>query len=112
MRLFTSDPDIVLHGREALQIYFFGFIMMVFQFSGQSTFVGLGKSKQAIFFSLLRKVVIVVPLTLLLPKIGFGVNGVFWAEPISNAIGGLACFGTMMATVWRKLGNAAEQKSV
>ncbi len=112
LRLFTSDPDIVLHGQEALQIYFFGFILMVFQFSGQSTFVGLGKSKQAIFFSLLRKVVIVVPLTLLLPKIGFGVNGVFWAEPISNAIGGLACFGTMMATVWRKLGNAAEQKSV
>ena len=48
--------------------------------------------------------IIVVPLTLLLPKVaGLGVMGVFLAEPISNFVGGLASFGTMMATVWRKL---------
>ena len=47
-------------------------------------------SNDTIFFSLLRKVFIVVPLTLLLPKVGFGVMGVFMAEPISNVIGGLA----------------------
>ena len=32
-----------------------------------------------------------------------GVMGVFLAEPISNLIGGLACYGTMLATVWRDL---------
>lgn len=103
MRLFSNDPSIIQHGSEALKIYFFGFIMMVFQFSGQSTFVGLGKSKQAIFFSILRKIIIVVPLTLLLPRLGFGVDGVFIAEPVSNVLGGLLCFCTMMATVWRQL---------
>ena len=54
-------------------------------------------------FSLLRKVIIVVPLTLLLPAMGFGVEGVFLAEPISNLIGGLAAFTTMWITVYRKL---------
>lgn len=46
---------------------------------------------------------IVAPLTLLLPKVGFGVNGVFLAEPVSNAIGGLACFVTMYFTLYRRL---------
>ena len=76
---------------------------MAFQFTGQSSFTALGYSKHAIFFSLLRKAVIVAPLTLLLPRVGFGVNGVFLAEPISNAVGGLACFVTMYLVLYRRL---------
>lgn len=88
-----------------MKIYFFGIFMMALQFAGQSTFVALGKSRQAIFFSLFRKAIIVIPLTLLLPMAGgLGVNGVFLAEPISNFLGGAACFATMMVTVYRKLG--------
>ena len=101
--IFTSDPAIIEKGPEALGLYFFGFFFMSFQFAGQTVFQALGYAKRAVFFSLLRKVVIVVPLTVLLPMIGFGVNGVFLAEPISNAIGGLACFITMWMTVYRKL---------
>ena len=111
MRLFSSDAATIKAGSEAMRIYFFGFIMMVFQFSGQSTFVGLGRSKQAIFFSILRKIIIVVPLTLLLPRMGFGVDGVFIAEPVSNAIGGGLCFLTMMLTVWRELGRKEREKA-
>ena len=48
--------------------------------------------------------VIVAPLTLLLPKlISPSVNGVFLAEPISNFIGGATCFGTMLTVVGRQL---------
>ena len=83
---------------------FQGFFMMSFQFAGQSTFTALGRSKQAVFFSLFRKVVIVIPLIYILPHIGnLGVNGVFMAEPVSNFIGGIACFTTMYFTVYRKL---------
>ena len=46
---------------------------------------------------------IVVPLTLLLPRLGMGVLGVFAAEPISNVIGGSASFLTMRATVYKKI---------
>jgi putative MATE family efflux protein len=102
--LFSSDAEILTTGILPFRVYFAGFIMMTLQFCGQSTFVALGKSKQAIFFSLFRKVIIVVPLTLILPNIAsLGVIGVFLAEPISNCIGGLASFLTMIVTVYRKL---------
>ena len=101
--MFTDDAMTIDVGAKMLNIYFFGFVFMAFQFAGQSTFQGLGKAKQAVFFSLFRKAMIVVPLTLLLPRVGFGAEGVFLAEPISNAIGGLACFITMWMTVYRKL---------
>ena len=101
--IFSDDLQMIEMGIGALQIYFFGFVFMAFQFAGQSTFQALGDARHAITFSLLRKVVIVVPLTLILPMIGLGVNGVFLAEPISNAIGGMACYITMRMTVYRKL---------
>ena len=102
--VFTEDATMLEYGVSALHLYFFGFFFMAFQFTGQSTFTALGHSRQAIFFSLLRKAIIVTPLTILLPRIGFGVSGVFLAEPISNAIGGLAYFITMWFTVYRRLG--------
>lgn len=101
--VFSSDPELLAVGPKALNVYFFGFFFMSFQFAGQSAFQALGFARHAIFFSLLRKAFIVVPLTLLLPRLGLGVYGVFLAEPISNLIGGLACFTTMYRTVYRKL---------
>lgn len=103
LSVFTEDVPMIEAGVDAMRLYFFGFFFMAFQFTGQSAFTALGDSRHAIFFSLLRKAVIVAPLTVLLPKIGFGVNGVFLAEPVSNAIGGLACFVTMYVTLYRKL---------
>ncbi len=102
--IFSNDAETIELGARALRIYFMGFVFMSLQFTGQSTFVGLGKSKRAVFFSILRKVVIVVPLTIFLPMLmGLGTDGVFLAEPISNLVGGLACFLTMYFTLYRKL---------
>lgn len=109
LSLFSEDAQLVEIGVRSMQIYFFGFCFMSMQFAGQSTFVALGKSRQAVFFSLLRKAVIVFPLTLLLPRVGgLGVDGVFLAEPISNLLGGAACFFTMLATVWPMLKRGEE----
>ncbi|MDO5399014.1 MAG: MATE family efflux transporter [bacterium] len=100
--MFTRDTAIIEAGLKPLHIYFFGFVFMALQFSGQSIFVGLGCAKRAVFFSIFRKVIIVIPLTVLLPRV-FGVHGVFAAEPISNVIGGSASFLTMYFTLYRKL---------
>lgn len=102
--VFTDDVELIENGVSALHIYFFGFIFMALQFTGQSTFQALGYSGRAIFFSLFRKAIIVIPLTIILPQVGFGVDGIFLAEPISNAIGGIACFTTMYFTVYRRIG--------
>lgn len=105
LALFTGNREMINSGVRAVHLYFAGFVFMTFQFSGQSVFVALGKSKQAVFFSLFRKVVIVLPLTVLLPGImEDSVAGIFLAEPISNVIGGLASFLTMYFTVYRRLG--------
>ena len=109
IRIFNHEGDLVEAGIPAMQIYYFGFFMMSLQFAGQSVFVALGKSKNAVFFSIFRKVIIVIPMILILPKLfGLGVNGIFMAEPVSNFIGGLACFGTMFMTVWPELGKEDE----
>ena len=104
IRIFNDEPELIAAGIPAFRLYFAAFFCMSFQFIGQSVFVGLGRSKSAVFFSLLRKAFIVAPLTLLLPGLGMGVDGVFAAEPVSNVLGGLACLLTMYITVYRRLG--------
>ncbi len=100
--LFNQDPNLIKIARPALMMYFAAFIFQAFQYAGQTVFKSLNMRNQAVFFSLFRKVVLVVPLTLLLPHF-MGVMGVFAAEPISNFIGGCACYICMYGTVYRKI---------
>ena len=102
--IFSSDPVLQADAVPALKLYFAAFIFMDLQYIGQTTFKSLNKKKQAIFFSLLRKVFIVVPLTYFLPYgLHMGTNGVFMAEPVSNVIGGSLCFITMLVTILPEL---------
>ncbi len=111
IRIFNDSPELLEKAVPSLHIYFFGFCFMALQFTGQSVFVALGKSRRATFFSLLRKAFIVAPLTVLLPRVAnLGVDGVFWAEPISNLIGGCACFITMLCTILPELRKGAVGK--
>ena len=41
-RIFSDNAALIAPGINAIQTYFFGFIFMAFQFSGQSTFQALG----------------------------------------------------------------------
>ncbi len=104
VRIFSSDESLLGDASRALHLYFYAFVFQSLQFSGQTVFKSLNKKRKAIFFSLLRKVILVVPLTCLLPRLwGLGTDGVFIAEPISNVAGGLACFITMLLTVMPEL---------
>ena len=104
IRIFSDEPALIEVGIPALRIYNALFIFMSLQMSAQSVFVGLGKSRHAIFFSLLRKVFIAAPLSVILPFIGFGSNGVFIAETVSHLFGGVACMLTMYIVVYRRSG--------
>ncbi|MEE3393112.1 MAG: MATE family efflux transporter [Lachnospiraceae bacterium] len=102
--IFSSDKTIMADAIPAFNIYFVAFIFMVFQYTGQTTFKSIGWKGHAIFFSLLRKGFIVIPLTFILPyALHWGNAGVFAAEPVSNVIGGLACFITMVLSVMPEL---------
>ena len=108
--VFSSDTALSADAVPALKLYFAAFIFMDLQYIGQTVFKSLNKRKQAIFFSLLRKVFIVVPLTYLLPyTFHMGTDGVFLAEPVSNVIGGSLCFITMLFTVLPELNRMENQ---
>ena len=102
--IFSSDKSLMIDTVPAMKLYFSAFIFMLFQYTGQTMFKSLNKKKQAIFFSILRKVIIVVPMTYMFPYVfHMGSNGVFMAEPVSNVIGGSLCFIVMLLTVLPEL---------
>ena len=89
--IFSSDQALITDAIPALKLYFGAFVFQALQYVGQTMFKSLGKKKSAIFFSLLRKVIIVVPLTYILPYLfHMGSDGVFLAEPVSYVLGGSA----------------------
>ncbi|MBQ6663500.1 MAG: MATE family efflux transporter [Firmicutes bacterium] len=101
--LFSNDAALIQTGIPCVHAYYAAYFMMSFQTTGQNTFVALNKPKYAVFFSMLRKLFLVVPLTLLLPRLGLGVMGVFYAEMLSQIIGASLCFLTMYRRVYKKL---------
>lgn len=113
IRIFTPEEELIRVAVRAVRIYFCGFVFMSLQFVAQNSFRSLGKAKQAIFFSLLRKIVLVVPLMLLLPGVfGLGADGVYWSEPISDIVGGGASFATLMLTVYRPLAGEYKEETL
>lgn len=108
--IFSSDAALMQDAVPALKQYFAAFICMDFQYIGQTVFKSLNKKKQAIFFSLLRKVFIVVPLTYMMPYMfHMGTAGVFLAEPASNVIGGTLCLVVMLCTILPELKRMEKQ---
>ena len=102
--IFSDDESLNAIAVPYLHIYFMAYIFMALQYSGQSTFMALGKAGRSVFFSIFRKLILVVPLTFALPYfMNPPVTGIFWAEPISNIIGGSASFAAMYFTLYRKL---------
>ena len=111
IRIFTDDPAMIEAGVRAVRIYFAMAVIMSLQMSSQIVFLSLGKSKYAIFFSLLRKAVISAPLTVLLPRF-IGIDGVFFADAVSQVVGGVTCFTVMYFTQYRRLGKESEYLNV
>ena len=103
IRLFTTDAALIDLTVHCARLYFGVFPLMALQTTGQCTFVALNYPRYALFFSMLRKLVLVAPLTLLLPVVGLGVDGVFWAELISQLLGATACFTTMYFVIWKRM---------
>ncbi len=66
-------------------------------------FLGLGKARPAIMFSLMRKVLFIIPLIIILPRTSLGLNGIFLAEPISEVFTGSVCYLTMRLMTNREL---------
>ena len=103
--IFTDSKELLSKGPEMVRIFFSLQAVMAFHIVGQYTFTALGKSGKAIFFSIFRKIILVVSLVIALPRIfsAFPVKAIYMSEPIADVIAGIVCFSAMYITVWRKL---------
>ena len=102
--IFNNDPTLMETAIPMFRVFFCMNFIMSLQMSAQNTFVAMGEAKKATFFALYRKVLLLIPLILILPRIGFGITGVFAAEPVADTISALTCFATFLLTAYRKLG--------
>ena len=102
--IFNNDPTLMETAIPMFRVFFCMNFIMSLQMSAQNTFVAIGEAKKATFFALYRKVLLLIPLILILPRIGFGITGVFAAEPVADTISALTCFTTFLLTAYRKLG--------
>ena len=107
--LFTEESEVYRCSITAIRVFFCLQFFMAFQTTGQGTFTSLGMARYALFFSLFRKAILIIPLVFILPNLfNLGVLGVFAAEPVSDIIGGTACYVTMRIATRKKLQEGAE----
>lgn len=87
---FTSDTVLAELAASKLPVFLGGLVIFCFQMSGQVTLLGIGKAKLSLFLACLRKIILLTPLALILPRY-MGVDGIYWAEPISDILSALTC---------------------
>ena len=63
--------------------------------------MGMGQAVVSLFLALLRKVILLIPLALILPKF-FAVRGIYYAEPVADVIAALTT-GVVFLAVSKKL---------
>lgn len=83
--LFTNDEELIGLVSRVMPIFLFGMLFFGLQNGIQPTFLALGQAKISLFIAMFRKVILLVPLALVLPRF-FGVMGIYYAEPISDII--------------------------
>lgn len=99
--LFTSDHQLLSLTETKMPLFLAGLLIFGIQMTCQSTFMGLGKAKISLFIALWRKVILLIPLALILPRF-MGVDGVYWAEPLADGISAVTAGVLFTLTVWRK----------
>lgn len=106
--LFTNDAELVNIGINTMRLFLVGMAVMGAQSACQQTFLALGEAKISVFLACLRKVILLFPLALILPKVGgMGIWGLLLAEPVSDVIAA-TCTTTMFYFRSKKLLSASK----
>ena len=83
--LFTTDAELIRIAVEGLRIVLIFFPVVGFQMVTSSFFQSIGMAKKAIFLSLTRQLLFLIPSLLILPNF-FGTDGVWMSMPVADAI--------------------------
>lgn len=99
--MFTSDTELKALVVKVLPIFMAGIWIFGVQMACQSAFMGMGQAKISLFLALLRKVILLIPLALILPRFA-GVMGIYYAEPIADILAATTT-GTLFALNFKKI---------
>ncbi len=93
---FTNDPELIQVASRTLRIALLAFALLGIQNTGTVVFQALGFAGPALFLSLCRQVIFMIPAMILLP-LRFGVLGIFLTYPTTDV---LAFFVTVFMLIW------------
>lgn len=82
---FTSDPTLISLAMRGFRIAFASFCIVGAQIIIAHFFVCIGSPKRAIFLSLSRQILFLIPCLIVLPLF-FGLEGIWWSIPVSDTI--------------------------
>lgn len=88
--IFTEDEKLIEEVAKAMPYFLGGMSIFGLQRTCQNTFVALGQAKVSVIIALLRKVILLIPLSIILSDL-IGVKGVFLAEGIADATAAIVC---------------------
>ena len=102
--LFTDNKELLELTCKVMPVYFLGISIFGIQCACQTSFISLGQAKVSLFIALLRKIILLIPLAVILPKF-MGVMGIYRAEPIADVISVLTTSAVFIITVKKVLRN-------
>ena len=108
-RIFTPEEELITLAARFMPLFFGGIWAFGAQMACQSTFMALGQAHTSLFLALLRKVVLLVPLALILPRVTESVIGIYAAEPVADILASLTTL-TLFLTQRKKLLPTQEAK--
>ncbi len=85
VNMFTTDDELVKAAVFGLHIVFAVFPIVGFQMVATNFFLSIGMSKKAIFLSLTRQMLFLIPCLIVLPRF-FGTLGVWISMPVADTI--------------------------
>ena len=92
--MFTTDKELIQIASNALRIGIIMFPLVGFQIVISNFFQSIGKAKIAIFLSLTRQFIFLVPAVLILPPL-YGLNGAWAAFPVADGLAAVVAATTI-----------------
>ena len=102
--LFTNNKELLELTCKVMPVYFLGISIFGIQCACQTSFISLGQAKVSLFIALLRKIILLIPLAIILPKF-MGVMGIYRAEPVADTISVLTTSVVFVITMKKVLRN-------
>jgi putative MATE family efflux protein len=84
--LFTTRPELIAESVYGMRIVFAVFPLVGFQMVASNFFLSIGMSRKAIFLSLTRQVLFLIPCLLILPHFLGGILGIWISLPVSDFV--------------------------